>query len=70
MAPGDIIICSDDVKDGAGAADAVGQELDVVDAALVDADSPVVVNVLHLRDLLDQFVLVAAVGVDLGVLGT
>ena len=72
VAAGDVVICGDDVEDGAGAADAVGQEVDVVNAAFEDADSllvGVVVDVVHARELLNQPLLVAAVGVDFCILG-
>ena len=70
VAAGDVVVCGDDVEDGAGAADAGGQEVDVVNATFVDADSLLVVGVVQLRDLLEQFLLVAAVSVDFGILGS
>ena len=41
-----------------------------MDAAFVDADPLLVVGAVHLGDRLEQFLLVAAVGVDFGILGS
>ncbi len=62
VASGDVVVGGDDVENCPRAADAVCQEVDIVDAALVDLDSLVA---SHLGDVLNQFGLVATIGVDL-----